>query len=244
MSSTETQPEVELPLAENPKALGLVSSGIEQVMSGKITLSDLLASVAEVPDKEVADKKPPVPPALSEKVLEALKRLPEVYGQVVVTVDRKLTPKELATITEERDLISVVLDPLKKRKDESIREVLANHFDNILTDEQKEAARKDAKGHFAIKQHVSVEGLGRKVQRSVSGGKPKLSIAHIEALHKAGQIDRKTYLAITKKPDVPRVLDEDGLHKAIQKDPALFFLLGSVAEPTTPTTTIRVDPDN
>jgi hypothetical protein len=40
------------------------------------------------------------------------------------------------------------------------------------------------------------------------------------------------------------VLDEDGLHKAIQKDPALFFLLGSVAEPTTPTTTIRVDPDN
>lgn len=244
---TDTQaPEVTettLPASEDPKTLELVRQGMEQVVKGKMDLSDLFQTVVAKEDPKVPDLKPPVPPKLTEAQKDALKRLPDVYGKTVVTAVRKLAPAQKAALVEEREVIDEVLGVLEKRKSESIREVLANHMDQILTDEEKEGARHDKKGHVALKHEDPVEGTGKKIQRSVSGGKPRLTIEHVEALHREGLVDRKTYLALTKKPDLPRVLDEEGLHKAIQKDPALFFLLGSRAEPTVPTTTIKVVDD-
>ena len=245
MSATEQEQEQgTLVLADDPQIRSLVQQGMEKVREGKIRLADLFDQIAKREDPEVPDKRPPVSPSLTEKQTKALERLPQVYGRVVVTADRKLTTKELTTLVEEREIISTILTPLEKRKTETIREILSNHLDHLVPEEERPSARKDRKGHFAVKQEVSVEGTGKKVQRSVSGGKPVLSIQHIEDLHAQGQIDRKTYLAITRKPDLPRVLDEDGLHKAIQKDPRLFFLLGSVATPTNPTTTINVANDS
>lgn len=245
MSQTETPPEAHEILSQDDKALALVKSGMEQVAKGKMSLSDLFQSVVARPDPAAPDLAPPAPPKLTEEQKAALTRLPDVYGKVVVTAVRKLSHKEAAALVEEREIIDTLLGPLKKRKEESIREVLANHMDLVLTDEQKAQARRDRKGHYAPRttQNEPVEGTGKKIQRSTSGGKPVLTIEHIEALHKDGRIDRPTYLKITKKPDMPRILDEDGLHRAIQKDPSLFFLLGSVAEPTTPTTSITVVPD-
>jgi hypothetical protein len=245
MTETQTAPEAAerepfSDLAERPEIKALVTQGMTQVTTGKMTLADLFQAIAAKPDPAVPDKKPPVPLPLNEKQKEALKRLPDVFGKVIVTADRALTKAERAALVEERQVIDTLLAPLKARKEESIREVLANDLDNHLTDEQKAEARRDTRGHYAVKQEIAAEGTGLKVQRSVAGGKPTLTIRHIEALHVEGKIDRPTYLAITKKPDLPRVMDEDGLHKAIQKDPRLFFLLGSVAEPTTPTTTIKV----
>lgn len=231
-------------LAEDPQVAALVKTGMSEIAKGKITLADLFQSVLRKPDAATPQKTPPVPPALTEKQKEALALLPEVYGKVVVTADRALRPSERAALVRERQVIDTLLAPLKKRKEESIREVLSNDFDHMLSKEEQDAARLDAKGHYAVKQEHPVEGTGLKAQRIVSGGKPRLTIEHVEALHAEGKIDRKTYLAITKKPDLPRVLDESGLHQAIQKDPRLFFLLGSVAEPTTPTTSIKVVADN
>lgn len=232
------------PAASDPKVQALVKTGIGEVMKGKISLSDLIESVMTPEPPVVADKKPPVPAPLSEAQIDALKRLPEVYGRTTVKTDRKLTEAELVALVEERDLIDLVLAAIDKRKSESIREALANHLDHLVPEDERDSARKDKRGHLAVKQEVPVPGTGRKVQRIVSGGKPNLTIQHVEELHAEGAIDRKTYLAITRKPDLPRVLDEDGLHKAIQKDPRLFFLLGSKAEPTTPTTTIKVANDS
>lgn len=241
MTATQENPVTDP--TKDPEVGALVKAGMAQIAKGKITLADLFQSIIAKSDTSVPDKRPPVPPALTEEQKEALNRLPEVYGKVVVTADRALRPQERAALVEERQVIDTLLAPLKKRKDESIREVLSNDFDNMLSEEQREGARLDTKGHFAVKQEQPVEGTGLKVQRIVSGGKPNLTIDHVEALHAEGKIDRKTYLAITKKPDVPRVLDEAGLHQAIQKDPRLFFLLGSVAEPTMPTTSIKVVAD-
>ena len=230
--------------SSNPAVLALVAKTMEQVVAGKISLSDMFATIATIEDPQVPDKKPPVPKALTDEQMEAIKRLPEVYGTVVVTADRALTPKEQRAIVEERMVLDTLLTVLEKRKSESIREVLANHLDHVLDAEKQATARKDKVGHYAEKQDVPVDGTGMKIQRSVSGGKPNLTMAEIEALHTAGAIDRKTYLAVTKKPDLPRVLDESGLHKAIQKNPALFFLLASVAKPTLPQTTIKVVKDS
>jgi hypothetical protein len=244
MAQTEENPFEGQPDFIEPETREMVRTGIQLVAKGKTTLSDLFQSITRIPDPEVPDKKPPVPKPLTEAQTKALERLPDVFGKVVVTADRSLTKTEIKTLVEERTLIDTLLTPLETRKKESIREVLSNHLDHLVTEEQAEAARVDAKGHYAVTQNLSVEGTGKKVQRSVSGGKPVLTIEQIEDLHARGRIDRKTYLAITKKPDVPRVMDEEGLHKAIQKDPALFFLLGSVAKPTLPTTTIKVVNDS
>lgn len=231
-------------LAKDTKALALVRDGIAKVKAGTISLSDLMGTVVGEGATEVASKKPPVPKALTEAEQKAIERLPKVYGSVIVTADRALTKKEAAALVEERAVVDTVLNVLKKRKEESLREVFANHLDNLLSKDEKQAARKDAKGHYAVKQEAPVDGTGQKIQRSVSGGKPRLDIAHIEDLYEQGKIDRKTYLAITRKPDNPRVLDEAGLHAAIQKNPALFFLMASVAQPTTPITTIKVVKDS
>lgn len=245
MTETQSTEPLDLDDAEaRAKALSLVREGILKVQAGTLSLPDLLGAVLGEHSGGEVDKKPPVPKALTEEQKEALKRLPDVYGKVVVTADRKLTKQELAALVEERQIVDTLLAPLKARKDESIREVLSNHLDNVLSEEEQAAAVRDAKGHFAVKQEVSVEGMAKKVQRSVSGGKPRLDISHIEELHEQGLIDRKTYLAVTRKPDLPRVLDEVGLHAAIQKNPSLFFLLASKAEPTTPTTTIKVVKDS
>lgn len=233
-------------LAEHPQTAALVKMGISEVMKGKISLADLFQRVAERPAPEVPDKKPPVPQKLSAEVLDAIKRLPDVFGKTVVTADRALTKEEAKAIVEERSVIDKVMTALKKRKEESIREVLANHADHVLEKGLSEKAvktiRKDAKGHYAPwdTQDIPVEGTDLKIQRFSTGGKPNLTIEHIEMLHAEGKIDRKTYLKITKKPDLPRVLDETGMHEAIQKDPKLFFLLASRAEPTLPSTTVKV----
>lgn len=250
MTETQTQSEpqqqpgtaIEV-LAADPQVQALVRKGIQQVAEGKISLSDLFDTVIAKPEGEVPDLKPPVPPKLTESQKAAIARLPDVYGRVVLTAIRKLTPKEAASLVEERSTIDEILGVLTKRKDESIREVFANHMDLVTPEDKKEGARHDGKGHLAVKHEDPVPGTGKKIQRIVSGGKPRLTIEHVESLHEAGVIDRPTYLKITKKPDLPRVLDEDGLHKAIQKTPALFFALGSVAEPTTPTTSIKVVAD-
>jgi hypothetical protein len=236
--TTETQPQ----FVPTPGALELARKGIEAVVKGKTTLADLLASAGGVATTEGKDLVPPTVPSLSEAQRDAIKRLPAVFNSVVVTSVRKLNAKEQAAIVEERETIDLVLKALTPRKDKAIRETIANHLDLSIPEEEREALPKDSHGHVAKKQDVAVDGTGLKMQRSVSGGKPNLNIGHIEALHAEGKIDRKTYLAITKKPDLPRVMDEDGLHKAIQKDPSLFFLLATVAEPTSPITTIKVVP--
>lgn len=246
IAMTETNDDFTV-LASDPEATSLVKKGITEILKdgSKITLADLFQTVLS-PKTDVVSKKPPVPQKLSEDALEAIKRLPEVFGGTVVTADRALSKAELKAIVEEREVVDKVLKAITKRKDESIREVLANHLDHQIPEDQREGMRTDAKGHYAPwdTQNVPVDGTDLKVQRSVSGGKPSLTIEAVEDLHEQGLIDRKTYLAITKKPDLPRVLDEEGLHKAIQKNPSLFFLLATKAEAKPPVTTIKVVPNS
>lgn len=190
---------------------------------------------------------PPAPSSLSDAQKDALKRLPEVYGKVVPKTVRRLTAVEARAIVEERDVIDTIMGVLKTRKDVSIRETIANHLDMLLegeyTPDQLEEIPLDAKGHYQEKQEASIDGSGRKFQKTISDPKPTLGIAAVEKAHKDGIIDRKTYLKITRKPDLPRVLDEDGLIRAMKADPALLFTLAPLTEKAPSTTTIKVAND-
>ncbi len=227
--------------AETEETKALVKRSMAEVVKGKVNFSDVLQRVLNF-KPTVVDKTPVRPKALTEDQKAAIQRLPEVFGQVVVAADRPLSKAEAKAIVEERGVIDTVIKVLTERKDKGIREVLANHMDHQVSEDQREGMRTDAKGHYAPweTQEFEVEGTDKKIQRFATGGKPQITYADIEQMEQDGVIDRKTYLALTRKPDTPRVLDEAGLHAAIQKDPALFFKIAQYAKPTTPTTTVKV----
>jgi len=233
-------PAANLPAEVTPEMRQKFTAALEALSRGGGTL-DLLWEALDTADVLAITKPDISVPKISEEALEAIRRLPEVYGKVVPKTDRQLSRQELVDIVTERQIIDTVLKVIKERKDESIRETLANHLDNVY--KQPEGSRPpgtDTKGHLAVKQDVEVEGLGKKVARSVSGGKPYLDIAGVEMLHAQGKIDRKTYLKITKRTEVPRVLDQEGLVKAMKEDPDLGFLLAGVTKHTPTITTITV----
>lgn len=242
---TKTAPEIDATPgspADNPDTANLVRLGMDQVLKGKISLADLFERVSMPPTPAtLVDLTPPPPPSLTQDVLKAIKRLPEVFGKVTPSKPRKLTLAEQQALVEEREVIDQVIAVLEKRKKEGIREALANHLDAVLPEEKR--VRKDRKGHWAPweTQDVPVEGTDKKLQRFSSGGKPNLTIANVEKMLADGVIDRKTYLAVTCKPESPRVLDQHKLHQAIQKNPRLLFLFASWSEASAPTTTVKVE---
>lgn len=218
-----------------------------EITAGKVQLADVWAALRVEPEvRRTGDpeRRPPKPLALSEDEKIAIKRLPEVYGRVAPEDNRLLTQEELVLLIEERGIIDTVLKVIKTRKDESIRETLANHLDHVflhVADADTVALTPiDKKGHVQTKQDVPVDGTGRKVQKTVSDPKPQLSMASVEQAHKDGKIDRKTYLKITRMPEVPRVLDEPGLAKAIKDDPSLLYVLAPYTTVADKITTIKV----
>ncbi len=226
-------------------------AAVAKTASGDISIADALAILARGTSvAEVIKKQPVAPPAITDKQKAALARIPDLYGKVTPTTIRLLTDEELRDLVEERQLIDDIVKFLNARKTETIRETLAYHLD-LLAEADAEKAKAeglhfdplttDAKGeHYAVKQDVQVPDSEHVVARTVTGGKPVLTIAAVEKAHKEGLIDRPTYLAITKTPEVSRVLDSDGMAKAIKKDPSLLFRLADLTDPVKPGTTITV----
>lgn len=224
-----------------------------EIKTGNLSITDALAALAEGKGSIVkVDNKPPPVPQITEAQKLALARISNLYGSVKPDTVRLLTDDELVALVNERDTIDEIIGFLGKRKDESIREALANHFDERWRAIVKQAEEEgtfvaevgtDKKGHFTVKQEESAPGTGRKAERIVSGGKPILTIDGVEKALADGKIDRKTYLSITQKPDIPRVLDAPGLEKAVKKDPNLLFALAEFTTPTNVTTSITVKAD-
>ena len=193
-------------------------------------------------------KKPPVVPEITEQHLDALRRLPDLYGKVVPKSDRALTAKELAAIAEERQVIDLVLSLLDKRKSDSIRETLANHLDHVYYKAHPgEEPPTDPKGHVAVKgaseNEVLVKGTTYKVARTVSGGKKALTYSDVELLHDEGTISDEVFERITREvpaPPTPRVLDEEGLVNAMKGDPMLAYTLAQAARTTGVNTAITI----
>lgn len=266
--TTETPPEPVNPLAEFPPEARahiekLVEAGLDQIAKGKKSFSDLLEAVVgdRIPVAPITPEVPTVPPITDEHKV-ALARIGDLYGKVTPTEARLLDNEELVALMEERLAIDTIVSFLGARKDKSIREAVANHLDR-RAEEQDEARREpevevgpdgeekvvkpatptDRNGHYILKQAEPVPGTGHKFERRTSHSKPKVTSAVIDKALKAGVITRKEYLAVTTQPEVPRELSEEGLRKAIKKDPGLLFRLADFAEPGTTTTAIYAPED-
>lgn len=184
--------------------------------------------------------------AMTEAHKAAIERLPEVYALVTPEVPRMLNDEELASIVDERTVIDSLLTLLKKRKDDSIREALAYHLDKVAEAEGTAGpeSETDKNGHYYVRQEVSVDGTGKKVQRIVSDPTPQVSSALLLELYEEGVLTRKEYLDLTSVPTVARNFDEAKARKAIRKDPALMTKIAQAVTRPNPTITIKVANDN
>lgn len=255
-----TEPEPPRPATEVVTMDPAVQTAIVEALEGGHSIEEVIEAL--LADRIVAAEQPPPPPVkpqpLTEDERAALKRLPQVFGSVAPTTRRKLNATEMESLVDERNVISTILSRLEERKSDSIRETLAHHFDVLAEEEalrglpegvskraQKEAVasiRRDAKGHYAVKQEQQTEH--GKAQRIVSGGKVSgPTSADIQRLYDEGKIDRKTWMAITEVPVVAppkRNLSQARLREAVKRDPSLMFLLAGVTRENLPTTTIKV----
>lgn len=210
--------------------------------------ADLASLLAEAFRPAVSERSLPAEvkvPELTEAHRAALARLPEVFGKVQVTEPRLLTQQEAAALVEERQTIDLLMGVLKKRKDETLRENLANHLDK--TAERTgvagpETPTNDA-GHYLVKQDVPVEGTGMKVQGIVSEGKATIDSARLKVLHEEGVLTRAEYLALTKVPEVDRVFDAAKARKAILADPSLLDKIAGATRQPSKTFTVKVAQD-
>ena len=224
----------------------LVKQAMIQIETGKATFGEVLASVlhGEVTREEVTPTAL-VPIKITEEHRAALAAIVEQYGQVAPETPRLLTEAEQVALIKERDTIDTILGLLKKRKDESIREALANHLDRLAEIEAggPEAAEakygKDKHGHYTFKQDVPVPGTDKKIQGIVGEPKPVVSSTALYEAHERGDLTREEYLAITKVPDVKRVFDEEKARAAIKKNPDLMFKIARATEVPAKTLTIK-----
>jgi hypothetical protein len=224
--------------------LAPVAPGIlAQAQPGKSWTVASLAGLLAGPAPELPETAPfPEPPAavtFTPALRKSLSALPSIVGQVNPTARRLLTAGELAQVTDERNAINAVAEPLAKRV-KVISEYVRTHQDlqaeaarqatptavvrggRVITLATERVADGAAKGHYLLAMpeapyETPVEGYDDAWQQRYVSGPVSQSLGALEALLADGAIDRKEYLAMTRET---RALDQGKITAFIAKNPA------------------------
>lgn len=207
------------------KSNGTFEFGIAQIVQNatSLALSSQPAVIIGAPGY--------APTQITPEITEALKQLPEIFGQVNPDTPRILTRDELLKLASERRTISTLVAVLNKRKDEEIREITSTHLD--LVEERDRGARRadlvdddgrvvstaselDARGHYAIKSEVPLPEIGMKINRTVTRRSAEISAARLKEAEEEGRITHEDYLALTSQV---RVFDPEKARSRMAKLP-------------------------
>jgi hypothetical protein len=233
-----------------PVADAAAKAEIVRALAGGESVESIIERLAKPEQPAAVEARAKVPPLVPLKPaqLAALDALIDVYGKVHPAEARELSGEERVTLLAERDAVSA-LAALKSRV-ETIREILANDLDRIAerTGQAFAEARnghpatpRSDSGHYLLEGEVSVPGTGRKVTRTLRGGKVSITDAALRAAYDAGHLTRKQYLAVTVER---RVFDPAKLPAAVVADPALAQILAEHATVTEPkTAVVQPQPD-
>lgn len=187
---------------------------------------------------------PPVAPTLvlTDTHKEALKALPEVFGQVQPEERRTLSEDEIKKVYDEHEVLKVIEELIGSRRD-ALKTTIKHHLDvdaeerNLAvpqpvvvksTGEVKvEASPRDAHGHYVLgekgkPERLPIPGTNQAWSREFRGGSTSVSGARLDELYEAGEISKEDYYAFTREK---RVFDEEKARKSIAKNPRLFDLL-------------------
>lgn len=203
-----------------PSADAAVSQAIEKIRNGDVDLDavlNLVASPAVTPAGTIEYRVAEITPAQRT----ALTLIPEVFGRVNPTEPRSLTPDEIQTIFEERDVVDTVAKMAADRKDQ-IRDIVCFHLDREAEEAESVGdAPKDARGHYVLAGRHNVPGTGKAFSREVRQGKATIDLDLLKAQVDDPEVNfsHDDWLACTTQV---RVLDENKVMLRLRENPDLM----------------------
>jgi hypothetical protein len=215
-----------------------------KVADGSIVkVADLLTTLAPVSARTQRPAKLPVPAAIKDEERRALARLPEVFGRVVPTERRMLTPAEGDALVEEKG----VLDTIKKMVETrmaSIRTAVFNHLDveaERVDGFDPETAPYDKDGHYVLPGTLTVTTEASSTfKRETRGSAPSIGEADLKALADDPdhpEFTHADYLAMTEQT---RVFDEHRFMLHLKKRPELLGAIRAAAKPGSKTAALTL----
>jgi len=195
-----------------------------EFQKGTLVLKDFGGFVEEVLGTGLEAQKAPegfpeLPARLevTPKLKAALEALPGLFARIQPERRRALDSSEIKDLGDELVAIKEILTVLGQRE-EDVKEYVRNHQDAVAEQEGRafakdvtvagnviqEATPRDAKGHYLLAtpgnpEVTPVPGTTVKLANQYSSGKLKTDLEALTRLHEAGEIDRKTYLAVSEE---------------------------------------------
>lgn len=219
------------------------------VTSGAIVSMDALIEALAPPPAIVKVGALPVIAAIADDEKAALERLPEVYGSVVPTERREITPAETSSLLRERATLKTVEAMLKRRLDDIALTVL-NHSDvdyetngadpsTVLLGPDGEPWITD-KGHVVRK--VKIKGddpaLPKLFSVETRKGSPQMSESRFQELADDPDWENAThedYLACTTQT---RVWDNNKAMLHLRKKPSLLVTFREAMSTSSPSVSV------
>src|SRR5690606_31457679 len=181
-------------MGEIEKVVEIGKLALRQQGATALTVANALLD--QVDYEKAKEPKAPAAVAMTDELREALERLPKLFGQAQVTEIRQLTETERRAHGEEQRGVEANLKPLK---------LAADAEGKVSQDTEA-----DRHGHYvsAAKgepERVAIPGTEKEWSREYRAGAVSIEGHRLLEMYEAGEIDRKTYLAMTRQV---RVFDE------------------------------------
>lgn len=211
----------------------LVVTAVDQINSGSIKLADLLTTLSPVPAQETPEGEVPIPLEITAEQRAALFRVIEVFGKVVPSERRKLTPDEVSMLIEEKETLDSIKKMAEARLDTGVKVAIHNHLD-VEAEEHgfgPETSPRNKDGHYVLEGIARGNAASQKVfKREVANYTPTVALSALEALENDPEVqfDHSDFLAITSPT---RVLDENKLMLHMRKNPHLVLALAKAITP-------------
>jgi len=184
----------------------------------------------------------PAPMSITPEFVEALKKLPSVFGVVMPPERRILEEQEISSLYEERETLRQVVDLLKNR-DAAISETIRHHID--IDGENKGIANPnnlDNNGHYILcapqqPYRVPIAGTVQEWSSEYREGTVSVDTDLLEQMAESGEIERDDYLAMTKEK---RIFDENKALRALASKPERLAIIKSITKRGNASTSLTV----
>lgn len=195
----------------------------------KIVLKDApIRTVAEtllgsIPQDAAPEEFPQVPDALTatKEIRDALRTLSQTFNKTIVEDRRTLSPDEVGAIGAEYEALQKVLKLITKRE-EQVKEIVRTHQDVEAEEMGKAfpkdvylngnlvapATERDKNGHYILAakgepNRTPIPGSTMAFSNEFSSGSVTEDLDYITRAYAAGEMDEKTYRALTVTRRVP-----------------------------------------
>lgn len=212
---------------------------------GKIaTLGDIakLVRPVEITHAEAPFQVDEVPAELTDKQKGALKGLAKVFGSVVLTERRELTPDEVNALLGERAVIATIIEMAEKRKGDIRTTVMVGMDAEAEAEEgfDRETTLLSEDGFYIEGRKLGAKGNEQCFSREVRKGADFVDVAELARIADSGEIegfDKKLFNNVTRPA---RVFDEEAALQLLRKKPELIDVILAATRPGKSTIALNV----